>query len=77
MDIIRAFLKGIIDRKGIKLNYLASKLSISNDLMSKSINGTRKITAEEFLKLCQILEVSQQDIMMLSASLAEASGETA
>lgn len=70
MDIIKAFLKSEIDRKGIKLTYLAEKLGISTDLMSKSINGSRKISADEFLRLCKILGVSQQDIMELSAALA-------
>lgn len=77
MDIIRAFLKDVINSKGIKLTYLASKMGISTDLLSKSINGTRKITADEFLKLCKILDISQQDITVLSSALTNNSEKTA
>lgn len=77
METIRMFLRDKIDQKGIKLTYLASKLGISIDLVSKCINGTRKISAEEFLKMCKLLDVSQDEIMALSSALADVIGDTA
>lgn len=42
----------------------------SVDTLSKSINGTRKITADEFIKICKALEVSAEEIATLTSKFA-------
>ncbi len=71
MKAIRSFLKRIIEEKGITLTYIASKTGICIDKLSKSINGTRRLSADEFLRICKALDVSKDEITELSGSITE------
>jgi DNA-binding Xre family transcriptional regulator len=50
-------LKAIVDERGIKQSYLCQKTGMSADCISRILNSTRKITADEFLNLCDVLEI--------------------
>lgn len=50
----------IVASKGIKQAYLAKETGMSPDTISKILRGERKILAEEFLLLCDVLEVSPE-----------------
>ncbi len=69
METIKMFLKKAIENRGIKLSYIAGKIGISADLLSKTINGTRRLTADEFLKICKVLNVTQDEIDVLAANV--------
>lgn len=43
--------------KGIKQTYIAKKVGISEDKLSNILNGKRKISATEYLNLCEVLGV--------------------
>lgn len=70
MNIIRSFLSELIDEKGVTLTHISRKSGLSVDLLSKSINGTRKISADEFIKICKALEVSNDEITELTSKFA-------
>lgn len=54
---INSYLNEYMQSKGIKQAYLSSKTGISVDAVSRIMRGERKITAEEFLEICFVLEI--------------------
>lgn len=52
-ESIKLFMKG----KKIKQKFLAEKLQVSNSTLNAMLNGNRKITAEEYFKICEFLNV--------------------
>lgn len=48
-------LKHYLDKKGIKYTYIAKKTNISMNLLSPTLNGKRKLTAEEFFLICEAI----------------------
>jgi transcriptional regulator with XRE-family HTH domain len=50
-------LKEIIESRGIKQAFICSKINMTADTLSKILNGSRKITGEELLNLCDFLEI--------------------
>lgn len=57
MEAIRLFFQRAIENRGVKLSYIAKKIGLSVDLLSKSINGKRRLNADEFLRICKVLGV--------------------
>ena len=43
--------------KGIKQNHICEKTGLSQDALSRICNGNRKMTASEFLSICNVLDV--------------------
>lgn len=50
-------LKAIIEERGIKQSHICEKTGMTADCVSRILNSTRKISAEEFLKICEVLEI--------------------
>lgn len=69
MEIIRDFLNSYIESKGIKQRYICEKTGLSDDVISRILGGKRKILASEFLQICRAIEVPQDEINKLSASI--------
>lgn len=70
METIRKFFCQKIDSLGLKQTYVAEKAGITADTLSKMLNGSRKIQADEFLALCKALNVSNDEIKALRAKAA-------
>ena len=51
----------IVEQRGIKQTYIAEKTGWSNDKVSKLLRGVQKITAEDFLTLCSVLDLNPSD----------------
>lgn len=49
--------KEIIELRGLKQSYICEKANMTPDSVSRILKNTRKISAEEFLKLCDVLEI--------------------
>ena len=56
MDINLKF-REIIESRGLKQSYVCDKTGMSSDCISRILNGHRKITAEEFLSICEVLNI--------------------
>lgn len=50
-------LKDILEERGIKQSYLCEKTGLSADSVSRILKGVRKISAEEFLIICEVLKL--------------------
>jgi Fic family protein/DNA-binding Xre family transcriptional regulator len=61
---MKTILKNAREQKGIKTRELAQLMQIDQALISKFENGTRKPTREQILKLAQILEIDQDNLMI-------------
>lgn len=51
----------IVTERGIKQTYIAEKTGWSNDKVSKLLRGALKMTAEDFLTLCSVLDLNPSD----------------
>lgn len=54
-------LKEIIERRGIKQIFICQKTGMTADTISRIINNTRKMTAEEFLNICEALGIDPNE----------------
>lgn len=46
-----------VNENGIKQAYIAKKTGLSSDTISKILNGNRRILANEFLQICNVLNI--------------------
>lgn len=58
--IVEVISKRVEDR-GTTITHLSNKTGISNDLLGRSLNGKRKLKADELVKLCIALDLSLDD----------------
>lgn len=55
---INKLLAEIVEQRGIKQIYIAEKTGMSQDVISKILRCERKISAEEFLLICEALDIN-------------------
>lgn len=55
-------LREIVESRGIKQAYICEKTGMTADAVSRILNGTRKITGEELLNLCDLLDVDPRSL---------------
>ncbi len=55
-------LKQIVDERGIKQAYISEKTGMSADCISRILNSTRKITGEELLNICELLNIDPREL---------------
>lgn len=62
MDVTKKIAK-YIDDNGIKLSVLANRTSIPAQALYDSLgkNGTRKLKADELLRICDVLKLNPMD----------------
>ena len=46
-----------LNEQGIKKKYVAEKSGISENALSLALKGKRRLLADEYVKICQILDV--------------------
>lgn len=57
-----------IRKMGIKQTIICEKTGIRNDTLSQTFAGKRKMTADEFEKICVAIEKTPNDFMCLEES---------
>ena len=55
-------LRAIVESKGIKQAYICEKTGLSADTVSRILNGLRKVTGEELLMICELLDVDPRSL---------------
>lgn len=53
-------LKSFISTHGIKQKFISEKTGIEEGKLSKILNGKRKCTADEFIRICSALNVKPE-----------------
>lgn len=64
---INRMMAEIVASKGIKQTYLSKETGMTPDTISKILRGERKMLAEEFLLLCDVLDVSPESFRNTAA----------
>lgn len=54
---VTSTIKQYITDNGIKQNFVAEKAGISAELLRRSLDGKRKMQADEFLAVCNVLSL--------------------
>lgn len=49
--------KKYLDENGIKYSYLSEKTGMPMNILSPTLNGKRKMSAEEYFTICKVLDV--------------------
>lgn len=50
-----------IKERGVTLVFVSKQANIKTDLLSKTLNGNRNMKADEFVSLCQVLDLTLED----------------
>lgn len=56
-------IKQYLENNGIKQSFLCEQTGLSKDVISSICNGTRKLEAYEYYKICRALNVDQEKFM--------------
>jgi transcriptional regulator with XRE-family HTH domain len=64
LDRIGEIIRAKREQKGLLLRHLAAQLDIDNAILSKIERGERKPTKELIVKLAEILEINQDELMI-------------
>ena len=62
MNSINLRLKEIIESRGIKQSYISEQIGMTTDAISRILKGTRKITGEELLNICDLLDIDPRSL---------------
>ena len=62
MNSINLRLKEIIESRVIKQSYISEQIGMTTDAISRILNGTRKITGEELLNICDLLDIDPRSL---------------
>lgn len=54
---VTLMLKQYISENGIKQNFVAEKAGISAELLRRSLDGKRRMQADEFVAVCRVLSL--------------------
>lgn len=60
-------IKKHMDKNGIKYSYIAARIGVSDQVFSAMLAGKRKITAEEYFRICAALHVERDTFAKVSA----------
>lgn len=50
-----------IKERGVTIALVAKQVHMKTDLLSKTLNGNRNMKADEFVNLCQVLDLTLED----------------
>lgn len=56
-------LKEIVEARGIKQTYICKNTGMSADSVSRILRGERKITGEELLTICELLDIDPRTLL--------------
>ncbi|WP_318635943.1 helix-turn-helix transcriptional regulator [Limosilactobacillus reuteri] len=59
-------LKSVIDKRGLKQNYVAQKIGITPNYLGQILNGNRKLSTDVAIKAAQVLELPLDVFLNLS-----------
>lgn len=61
MSKISSIIGERIKESGVTLVFISKKVHMSADVLSKTLNGGRNMKADEFVRLCQVLNLTLND----------------
>lgn len=61
MSKVISVIKNRIKERGVTLVFVSKQAHMKTDLLSKTLNGNRNMKADEFVNLCQVLDLTLED----------------
>lgn len=61
MSRVTTVISDRIKERGVTLVFVSKQAKIKTDLLSKTLNGNRNMKADEFVNLCQVLDLTLED----------------
>lgn len=55
---IESYIAEYIKNQGIKLSFLSDATGIQYELLRRSLKNDRKLRADEFIKICNVLKIN-------------------
>lgn len=68
MNTIVGVINDRIKELGVTQAHVSRKISMDPDLLGRTLHGTRKLKADEFVSLCQVLGLTLEDFETTQAS---------
>lgn len=68
---VQSRISAYIERMGISQASICKKTGIRPDTMSAMLNGKRKMTADEFEKICFAIEKSPNDFILVEQEVTD------
>lgn len=68
MNSIVTVINNRIDQLGLKQVYVSEHAHMNPELLSRTLRGDRKLKADEFVSLCQVLGLTLDDFKTPQAS---------
>lgn len=62
MNEVTTIIGNRIKERGVTLVFISRKIQMNPDILSKTLKGTRNLKADEFVRICRIL-----DLLMIAA----------
>lgn len=61
--VVQSKVAQYLEEHGIKQSWLAQKTGLTDNMISGILNGKRKMTADEFVRICKAIGKNPNDFM--------------
>ena len=61
--VVQSKVAQYLEERGIKQSWLAQKTGLTDNMISGILNGKRKMTADEFVRICKAIGKNPNDFM--------------
>ncbi len=61
MSRVSTVISDRIKERGVTLAFVSKQAHMKADLLDKTLNGSRNMKADEFVNLCQVLDLTLED----------------
>lgn len=61
--VVQSRVAQYLEEQGIKQSWLAQKTGLTDNMISGILNGKRKMTADEFVRICKAIGKNPNDFM--------------
>lgn len=73
MDV-RECLRPAIDKKGYKYRHVANEVGLTDQQLSDIMNRRRRLEANEFVKICEVIGTSPNEVLEYGAEAEQEAG---
>lgn len=71
MNEVTTVIGNRIKERGVTLVFISRKIQMNPDMLSKALKGTRNLKADEFVRICRILDLTLDDFDSVNKTAAQ------
>lgn len=72
MNEVTTIIGNRIKERGVTLVFISRKIQMNPDILSKTLKGTRNLKADEFVRICRILDLTLDDFKTVAQTQSSA-----